>query len=175
MELKRLTTQYDPAEDRIRLTGISSQGHTMTLWLTQRLLNRLVPHLCDGLEREFPADSTTVGRQHALRAHAVQSFAQQRARAALPQNRPVVSAIDAPQWRVETVDVKSAPDGVRLTLNGSTEANQASLDLPLPTQRQWLAMVYEQYRRAGWSTHMWPQWIVVASTLELRDVPSVLH
>jgi hypothetical protein len=42
IELKRLTTQYDPAEDRIRLTGTNDQGQTMCLWLIQRLLNRLV-------------------------------------------------------------------------------------------------------------------------------------
>ena len=45
MDLHRITTEYIDSEDRIRLTGQLASGDTVVLWLTQRLLNRLVPHL----------------------------------------------------------------------------------------------------------------------------------
>lgn len=176
MELVRMTTHYDQVEDRIRLTGTDAQGQTLSLWLTQRLLNRLVPHLCDGLEKRLAA-ATAKGTQQPLRAHVVQSFAQEKARAALHQTPPVVPAVGAPHWLVETVGVKNAPGGVRLTLKGVTEVEHASLDLPVPAQRQWLGIVYEQYRRAGWSTQVWPAWMEEAAApprAEQRAV-GVLH
>ena len=174
MEINRFTTQYDPMEDRIRLTGADDRGQTLSLWLTQRLLNRLVPHLCVGLEKRFGAFASK-GNGQSLSAHVVQSFAQEKARTALPRSRPVVPTVDAPQWRVETVDVKNAPGGVRLTLKGPTEAEQASLVLSTPAQRQWLGIVYEQYRCASWPMQVWPHWMVEAAGSPPRAVPGVLH
>ena len=40
-ELQRFTTEYVEIEDRIRLAGETAPGHTVVLWLTQRLLARL--------------------------------------------------------------------------------------------------------------------------------------
>ena len=55
-ELQRITTEFVDAEDRIRLAGEDAAGEAVVLWLTQRLLNRLVAHLCDWLEQRIPAD-----------------------------------------------------------------------------------------------------------------------
>ena len=43
--LQRVTTAYLENEDRLRLTGELADGDTVVCWLTQRLLNRLVPGL----------------------------------------------------------------------------------------------------------------------------------
>ena len=43
--LRRMTTEYRAQEDRLCLTGERTGGDAVVLWLTQRLLNRLVPHL----------------------------------------------------------------------------------------------------------------------------------
>ncbi len=85
MELKRLTTQYHPSEDRVRLTGLDDRGQTMCLWFTQRLLNRLVPALCEGLDKQLAA-AMSKGMEQPLRSHVEQSFAQQLACAALPRH-----------------------------------------------------------------------------------------
>lgn len=50
--LQRITTEYIDHEDRLRLAGEDAQGQTTVLWLTQRLLNRLIPHLCQWLEQQ---------------------------------------------------------------------------------------------------------------------------
>lgn len=171
-ELQRLTTQYDAAEDRIRLSGSTPLNETLTLWLTQRLLNRLVPLLCQGLEKQVLGQP---GEQ-ALRVQLQQSFAQQRALAALPRQAPVQPGADSPQWRVEVVDVKQAPGGVRLVFKGAAEAQQAVLKLPTPAMRQWLGIVFEQYRRAGWATQVWPAWMEeAAAPLSIRTPAGLVH
>ena len=44
-QLLRVTLAYSSEEDRICMDGISARGETKRLWLTARLVNRLVPHL----------------------------------------------------------------------------------------------------------------------------------
>ncbi len=55
LALERITTQYIEAEDRIRLSGSTRDGHSQVLWLTQRLLSRLLPRLLDALQPSAPA------------------------------------------------------------------------------------------------------------------------
>ena len=43
--LVTVTLTYSVMEDRVRLDGIDSEGETLTLWLTARLLSRLIPYL----------------------------------------------------------------------------------------------------------------------------------
>lgn len=159
-QLKRVTTQYDASEDRIRLMGEDEEGRTLCLWLTQRLLNQLVRQLCEGLERPSSPKETA----STLRTHVEQSFAQQKARAQLPRQRAVRVSADTPQWRVETVGVRRAPAGVRLSFKGTAEGEQVVLALPVPALRQWLGIVFDQYRRASWPGQMWPAWMEEASS-----------
>ncbi|MBC7859879.1 MAG: hypothetical protein H7Z39_14125, partial [Burkholderiaceae bacterium] len=77
--LQRITTEYVGVEDRIRLSGRddaddAGDGRTVVIWITQRLLQRLLPVLVEWLERQ---DGAT------LRADIARSFAQQAARAEL--------------------------------------------------------------------------------------------
>ena len=59
--LERITTEYIDKDDRIRLTGEPAQGDAVVLWFTQRLLNRLVPHLTAWLSGQLaPADRKSV-------------------------------------------------------------------------------------------------------------------
>lgn len=80
MNLQRVTTQYVDAEDRIRLSGEVLGGEVVVWWLTQRLLERLVPLLVQWLQ----------GRDGgAPWAEVTQAFALQAAQAALEQQKPV--------------------------------------------------------------------------------------
>jgi hypothetical protein len=42
LELERITLRYDASEDRIRIDGVSRSGEQRGLWLTRRLVSRLV-------------------------------------------------------------------------------------------------------------------------------------
>lgn len=98
LTLQRITTTYDVEQDRIRLIGQYVGGGTHTLWLTQRLLQRLLPVLWQWLERQdIPpnSDPDLVGGgmtavSNPLRDEALQNFAQQAAQSQLTQRRSLL-------------------------------------------------------------------------------------
>lgn len=178
--LKRITTLYIPVEDRIRLTGADESGTTLTLWLTHRLLNRLITHLCEGLEKQTISDVLGSGGGGpssipSVQAHMVQTFAQQKAAAALPKTSPVVPVQHSSAWVVESVVLKPGKRNVRLTFKGLDAANSAVLTLSSIELRQWLGIVFKQSQKAAWVTHGWPAWIEEASNSPLTHQPHALH
>jgi hypothetical protein len=178
IKLKRITTQYIPFEDRIRLTGADEGGSTLTLWLTQRLINRLVVPLCDGLDKQIsptPPKQTGAAAVPSLQAHMVQTFAQQKAAAELPKGGPVVLAPQSPAWLVETVVIKNMKNNIRMTFKGLEAPQQAELTLSSFELRQWLGIVFKQYKSAAWATQVWPAWVEEASMPSAPVQPSSLH
>lgn len=175
-ELQRITTQYIETEDRIRLAGEDAAGNAVVLWLTQRLLNRLLPHVCAWLERQTPvADSHNYGA--AVQAEIMQSFAQQAAVAALEPQSPVHSSAQSRSWLVHSVDVTTSDQALMLTFKDTDAAagEPATLtlaDLPL---RQWLTILHDQYATAQWPLTLWPQWALDAKSSTRQAVPAVLH
>lgn len=143
--LQRLTTEYIETEDRIRLSGEDAAGRVHVLWLSQRLLNRLVPALCDTLARTGDA------------AALLQSFEQEAARAG-HQPQPPVSAHD-PGWLVLAVDVARAGNGLHLRFRGAGDEQVAQVGMAETALRQWLSILLEQYRRGEWPAAAWPVWM----------------
>lgn len=179
--LQRLTTEYSEAEDRIRLAGEDAQGQTVVLWLTQRLMNRLIPHLCQWLEEHsgFGTAGSSGTTATGLARHAdigqgiAQSFAQQAAAAVLPPQPPVQATDPTTQALVQSVDVSTAQEAVmlRFKVQGQKAANEqtetpAQVGMNAVALRQWLGIVYQQYLRATWPTRAWPQWMEEASRPE---------
>ena len=171
--LHRLTTDYVEEEDRIRVSGASANGDTVVLWLTQRLLNRLVPHLTAWLAAQVTPGAAAPAVQAAHR-DIVQGFALQAARAQLTPQPPVPAAAPAASWRVTSVDLSHSAQAVLLTLKGEGEA--AQLKLPAQALRQWLGILYAQYQRGEWPTAVWPAWMS-AATAPPQSQPgtAVLH
>ncbi|WP_153110544.1 hypothetical protein [Propionivibrio limicola] len=167
-QLQRITSEYIAAEDRIRLTGETNQGQTVALWLTQRLLGRLMPHLLGWLEQQ------TGGR---LDAEIRQDFAQQAAIASLTPQPPVPPHAQNRSCLVQEVNINATPQNVRLTFRsagGGDHAMPAFLVLsPLPL-RQWLDVLYRLYRTAGWAADFWPDWMAQARTASVQTSP-LLH
>lgn len=155
--LHRITTEYVECEDRVRLTGELASGDTLVLWLTQRLVNRVVPHLTGWLERQVASTSVMPSVQ-AVHQNVMQGFAQQAARAQLAPEPPVRGAASQAGWRVDVVNIAQSEDTVVLTFKGETEAS-ATLTLASQPLRQWLGIVYEQCLRGEWPTAVWPAWM----------------
>lgn len=158
--LQRFTTEYIELEDRIRLSGELAEGDTVVLWLTQRLLNRLVPHLTAWLSRQL-APASSIPSVQAAYQDIVQGFAQQAARAQLAPEAPVRASSEGSVWRVDSVDIAQGDDAVVLTLKGEGEA-PATLTLAAQPLRQWLGIVFAQYQRGEWPTTAWPGWMEAA-------------
>ncbi len=165
-ELQRFTTEYVEIEDRIRLAGEVAPCHTVVLWLTQRLLARLLPHLLKWLEQQTGAT---------LRGDVLQGFAQQAAMAALEPQDPVPVPHEL-AWLVHSVDIAAASDGVGLTFKPAGDANKLTrLTLQAQPLRQWLNILYGQYQKAEWPLTVWPAWLAEACSGEASKPMTMLH
>lgn len=156
-DLQRITSEYIEQEDRIRLTGAVEAGATEVLWLTQRLLIRVIDHLLQWLEQQ-----STVTAPDALKdgqaADLVQGFAQQAASAELQLQPPVQSQGDEQAWIVNSVDISRTPQAVKLSFKGPN-AELAALTLKAQQLRQWLAIIHQLWAVAQWPPAIWPQWM----------------
>ena len=92
-KLQRVTSIYSDTEDRFRITGEVSADSTRCLWLTQRLLMRLVPPMLEWLNEIARAE----GKGDLGQAELMQDFAQQAAKARLePQAAVPVPSMPDP-------------------------------------------------------------------------------
>lgn len=165
-ELKRLTTQFIEAEDRIRLTGEIDQSHTVSLWLTQRLINRLLPHVFVWLETHTVSQT---------RPEILQSFAQQAARSSLTAQPPVPVAPQVDSWLVASIDLKKTPESLQLVFKGDKEEQRVCITLQTVPLRQWLNIICEQYRSANWALDYWPDWMKDDVSLDPARTAMRLH
>ena len=151
-EITRITTEYVDLEDRIRLAGETPDGASLILWLPQRLLNRLVPVLCDKLR---PA------RDDDPHAGILNSFAQMAAVQNLAPLPPVRTTPEARSRTIRAVTVVGGTDAVQLLLKEEEHADsaQTSMTLRLDELRQWLSILHRQWLRAGWPPELWPAWM----------------
>ena len=162
-ELRRLTTRYVDSEDRLRVAGEVASGQVQVMWLTQRLLNRLLPHLWKWLDHAVQAQPRSHDTPAAALAAAspaaqteLQRFAQQSAAAERRQQVPVDPSRAARTLLVQSVDIRHLPVGLRLTFKAAAPAIGAvptliepaatteavQLTLATPALRQWLQLLY---------------------------------
>lgn len=175
-ELARITTRYCPLQDRIGLAGALPDGRPVLLWLTQRLLLRMLPTLTTWLEgldathrQPRAAGPTSAGQ--ALYADALQGFAQEAAQAHLTPQTPVQLDTQAPAWLVQTVDVSAAPQALRLVF-GDAQGAVAAMEMQAQPLRQWLSIVHKAWRQANWPADPWPTWL---QQVPAKSAPAVVH
>lgn len=145
--IQRITTTYLENEDRIRLVGENARGETIIIWLTRRLLDRLLPVLLNTIDNSAETDN-----QHEL----IQGFAQQAAVSGIPQSRPIIPKAESASWVAISVDVAHKTDCVDLSFKDEQKA--AMLSLERIQLRQWLGILYMAYEKAEWATDIWPNW-----------------
>jgi len=165
-ELQRVTTEYVVTEDRIRLAGAAVDDQTVVLWLTQRLLNLMVPQLTGWLERQGASDL--------IDSELAQGFAQEAAEASLAPEPAVRAAPDEDGWLVDSVDIHTGTDGVVLAFKSGDDAI-ASLTLLTEPLRQWLGILRGQYVQGGWPTSAWPGWMGETHAQPAKPPGAALH
>ncbi|MDX1491410.1 MAG: hypothetical protein R3332_08990 [Pseudohongiellaceae bacterium] len=157
-ELKRITTEYVGSEDRFRLTGQLSEEEVVEVWLTQRLLLKLLPHHLNWLEKQ--SDSS-------LPKEIVQSFAQQAAKAKLKKEAPVTSKPETVSWIAHAVDLAPGDKAFQMAFKGKEDAAALRLN---PTQlRQWLNIVRQIWQQASWPMDIWPEWMETSDSDKSND------
>ncbi len=148
-ELQRITTEYIDSEDRIRLSGQDGDSDVVVIWLTQRLLVRLLPHLFKWLEQQ---DSG------AIPSEIVQSFAQQAAQSELLPESPVVTAPGNEAWLAQSVDIAHDATVLKMQFRNTCQEGP-TLSLPNQQLRQWLNIIHLLWQGAEWPDNLWPEWI----------------
>ncbi len=165
LELQRLTTEYIDAEDRLRLTGELRPGDTLVLWLSQRLLMRLLPHLFLWLEKQgstaFPAEIE-------------QGFEQRAASENMSAEAPVQRSGNSRAWLVEAVDMTAGDHALRLSFRREGE-DAVSLTLPALQMRQWLTILRTLWSVAEWPVGVWPEWMQSDPVIKVNKSRASIH
>lgn len=187
-DLQRITIEYIEFEDRFRLTGEmktdedssespeadeSGEVEVVTIWLTQRLLNLLLPILFEWLQQRSPEATKNPSRDRQAN-ELLQGFAQQAATEQIPQQMPVQSQADTHSWLVREVDIGRGPEGVKLNLKGHND-EEASFALERDQLRQWLSIVHNGWIRAEWPKTIWPSWILETGPATAVEANKAFH
>lgn len=175
--LRRVTTEFDEAADRLRLTGELDGAPPVAMSLTQRLAQRLLPPLVLWLDQQSGVPSTPPSKSSRspvaqVQKHVVHSFAQEAARSVLTAQPPVQAAPEGEVWLIQSVDLTPAEQHIALIFRGA-DGRTAGLSLTTIELRQWLAIIHALWRVAEWPLEVWPEWI------ESEDKPTgqqiILH
>lgn len=162
---KRFTTRYVESEDRVRITGRLPDNAAEVVWLTQRLLQRLVPALVKVLEGEGMQD----GQREVMHA-----WAQERARADLVPHSPIRPGPDSREWVVRTVHLLRRGKRFELVLEGTGD-QRVAIGFTVKAIRQWLGILYAAYVAAAWPLSLWPDWIRDGASPLPHRAPGTLH
>lgn len=179
MEFEKLTTRYDEYQDRICVDGQTAHGEVVTLWLTYRLLQRLMPLL---LEVITPLPGTAPDVDLLAAWELSKARAQQKPQKAV--ERPPVqvpsgvgetmASSAAPIWLVESVDLKGSPALTSMVFRTGT-GEAVTIAFSVEQLRQWVAIVYGHWQIAGWSLTVWPDWIKGVAETPGQDTGTLVH
>ena len=155
--LQRITSEYIESEDRIRLTATTGARETLILWITQRLLIRLIGHFLKWLDKEAPevARSSAVGSEA---KSALQGMAQQSAAVKLQEQSAVTATSDSATLLVKEIDIKMSEEAVLLVFKCDDD-QKAELSFTVQQLRQWLGMIHRLWQQAEWPVSIWPDWM----------------
>jgi len=134
--LTRLSLVYATDEDRVQLSGVDSEGTSLKLWLTARLVNLLVPQLVRhraAFDTRFPAPCPTVSTS-----------------AEAQESAPIICEPGCREALVTEIELQFRDTGVLLIFKESFHGALASLalsGLELLRFNQGLQHCFEQ---AGW-------------------------
>ena len=143
--LQRITTEYIEAEDRVRLSGVSPSGEAVSLWVTQRLLSRLLKVILN-----WTAEGENA--QQAIK----NAFAQQAARADLKLQLSVPAQPSA--VLVNAIDISQTVEALTMVFRGAEDV-VGQLTLQRSDVRQWLNILHDTWCRAEWPQDLWPDWM----------------
>jgi hypothetical protein len=163
--LQRVTTEYCPEQDRIRIAGLTEDGQAVVIWLARRMLGFLLPVLLNHLDEQF-LDASPAHKD------LLQEFAQQAAFGALGLAERVTPGQDDDTILATSVDVAHMTNGVVLTFRNGPEGGYG-LALVGESLRQWMHILYQAHCKADWQLELWPAWLTGASAAAPANLSSL--
>ena len=140
-----VTLTYSLSEDRIRLDGLDSAGETLTLWLTARLLNRLVPYL---IRRQFDRRASVPDSSEPA------AYAGEDADTGADAVR---CKPNSPEVLVASIDISSHAHNLLLVFKDREHTQRAVFSLPDETLWHWNLGLKQCFEQAGWSQEAFKQ------------------
>ncbi|MDA1370914.1 MAG: hypothetical protein O2971_09160 [Proteobacteria bacterium] len=171
--LERITSEYSDTEDRIRLTAVTDSNATLILWLTQRLLVRLLGHFLNWLEHEAPEITHSTAIDSRAKS-TLQGIAQQSAQAELPKQAAVAPNPESQHWLIREIDIKNGQDVVLLVFK-CADGQRAEMSFSTQQLRQWLGILHTLWVEAEWPMTLWPEWMDGDLQTEIGTPDSPLH
>jgi hypothetical protein len=136
INLARVTLSYIIEEDRVQLAGEDAQGNTVKLWLTARLLTRLVPHLVQ--------KQVTLGSGQSVAAEPDVSDN-------TGGDDPSVRCdLGCPEALVTEIDLRFTRDGLMLVFKEDARRARASFMVPATSLPRWNQGIQTCFKQAGW-------------------------
>jgi hypothetical protein len=168
LTLTRFTTEFCSTQDRIRLTGEGEADDRVQVWLTRRLLDRLLPVVIDWLPQ------AEGGGGSGPMASLVSEFQQQAAVSGVVPQPPVRATPTTRDWLAEAIDVNRAADQLGVVLKAAGQVPVGLTFTPV-SLRQWLGILCVAYFQADWPVAVWPEWIRSSVTQKPSVSPGLLH
>lgn len=137
------------------------QQQTTVIWLTRRLLVRLIDAMVKAIETE------TLGRPE---SDTLQTFTQHRAQQVQVEESPVKATEGSAEWLINRVDLNVSDE--RLTLKLFSDEECATLPMPRVNARQWLNIMHRLFEVAEWHYEKWPSWL--GQSLSVAQ-PALVH
>ncbi len=134
---------------------------TVVIWLTRRLLVRLIEAMIKAIESE------TLGRPE---SDTLQSFTQHRAQQAQIEESPVKAVEGSSEWLINRVDLNVSHE--RLTLKLFSDEECAVLPMPRVNARQWLNIMHRLFEVVEWHYEKWPSWLQQSASV---TQPALVH
>lgn len=158
--LGKVTLSYVFLEDRVQLSGLDTQGQTIRLWLTARLLRSLVPYLirrhaefevqratsasdAAALNRENEEDEVAVNGEHA-----------------------------SSEALISEIDLATHHTGLSLVFKEPQKGACASFTLSVSALVIWNRALKQCFEQAGWATDVFDR-ALNTSTLAARTAVTI--
>ena len=156
--LTRVTTEYSEIEDRVIIKGSKADGEVCAVFMTQRLMSRLILHVIQWLESESENLTSGSPSKDSEIKNWLQGSAQEKASASTIDEKPVELSNDSESWLAHEVDIKQRPTGIRFTFK-SPSGKFVNLELSKDATRKWLNIIFRVWQIAEWTLAPWPQWM----------------
>lgn len=158
LRILTFTARYDAVEDRLRLDAVDVQGGKQAIYLTRRLVDRVIPVLVSHLEGKTP---------DGVPADLAQGMSQSRARQARQSGEPtpaVVAESETPTWLCRTIHIKKAEHGLNVIFTDDARID-AVMSMVEANLRAVLDILFGLYAKAGWPTEPFPGWMKPEATI----------
>lgn len=173
LPLQKFTTTYSESQDRVKLAGKSNENAYSTVWLSRRLLIRMLPAVISWAEQITSANQPLSNQGRAL----AQDFAQQDAQSQLIKQAPVRTPQETNRsdnksqdsWLAHEIDIVQSSQLLQLIFK-NTQKKSSSLQLNNIQTRQWLFIIYSQWIKAEWEDFGWPLWIKAPNQKPKGDI-----